>query len=229
MKYFFLALSLLFCNSLKAETLNLTPHNTFVYRGVVDANSVTSAQMELEALALERGAADYPIYLVLDCPGGSIYDGENFIQFAKKIKNLQTVSIFAASMCSSIAEGLPGKRHITENGILMFHRAKGQFEGQFETGELESQLAFFKNFVRRMEQRSADRIGISLKEYKANVVNEWWLQGSGAVEAKVADAEVDLECSQDLIDKKVEVNQESLFGSNSFTLSGCPLFRTPLP
>lgn len=229
MKFFILFFSILFCNSAMAETIQLTPDNTYVYRGVVDANSVTVAEMELQALQVKRGADSTPLYLVLDCPGGSVYDGENFIQFAKTIPNLNTVSIFAASMCSGIAEAIPGKRYVTENGILMFHRAKGQFEGQFETGEVETQLAFWKSMMRRIEQRSADRMGISLKKYKAHVVNEYWLEGANAVKAGAADAQIDLSCSKELIEKTVDIVQEDLFGTNTFHLSACPLFRNPLP
>lgn len=229
MKFLILSLSILLCGSAKAETITLNPLNTYVFRGVVDPESTTKAAIELQELNIERGSKDYPIYLVLDCPGGSIVDGENFIQYVKTIPNVHTISIFAASMCSSIAEGLPGKRYVTENGILMFHRAKGQFEGQFETGELESELSFFKGVVRRMEQRSADRMGIPLKTYKAHVMNEWWLEGSNAVAAKVADEQIDLKCTDDLISKKVTSSVETLFSMDSISMSGCPLLRNPLP
>lgn len=215
----------LFLGSASAETLKLNTKNTAVYRAGVDGGSVSDMQYKFQKLVMERGTKDYPIYLVMDCPGGSIYAGEQFIQFAKLIPNLHTVSIFAASMCSAIVEALPGKRYVTENGILMFHRAKGQFSGQFEEGEVESQLKLWKEIVRDMEQRNADRIGITLPTYKAKVLNEWWVYGKSNITEGTADALVDLECSPKLVDTVETIKVETMFGILEYDVSACPLFR----
>lgn len=221
--------AILLCSTtLAAPKITLTPNNTVTFRGVVDDGSTTKATVQLLSLIQKRGDARYPIYLVLDSPGGSITAGEDFISFAKTLPRVETVSLFAASMASGIVEGLPGKRHVAQNGILMFHRARGSFEGQFETGELESELEIWKKIVRSMEQRSADRMSISLADYKAHALNEWWLYGADSVSAKAADDVVDLQCSQDLIDKR-EVKDEMVF---IFVIrsvySLCPLMRQPL-
>lgn len=206
----------------------LTTANTVTFRGVVDGTSITKAQLKLVDLVKLRGKAKYPIYLVLDSPGGSIVAGQAFIEFAKNIPNLETITIFSASMAAGIVEALPGKRNITENGILMFHRASGGFEGQFEEGELESQLSLWKKIVRSMEQKNADRLGITLADYKARIVNEWWLFGSQAVLEKGMDQTVDLVCSQALIDERESVHQQVFIFTIESEFSGCPLFRAPL-
>lgn len=213
----------------KAESLQLTTGNTVVFRGVVDGGSITDAMLKLSELSRTRGKASYPIYLVLDSPGGSIDAGLSFIEYAKTLPNVQTVSIFAASMASGIVEALPGKRYVTNQGVLMFHRARGSLQGQFEEGELESELAFFKSIVLGMEKTNAARIGISIQDYKSKVMNEWWLCGQQAIGANAADAVVDLQCSQELVDSRTTLSAETIFGSYKLVFSGCPLFRAPLP
>jgi ATP-dependent protease ClpP protease subunit len=211
-----------------APKVLLTTANTVSIRSQIDDESVTKAQIELARAIRERGAAPYPIYLVLDSPGGSIVAGEDFIQLAKQYSNVHTVSIFAASMASAIVQALPGIRYITSTGMMMFHRAAGRFQGQFEVGEVESQLAFFKGFVRTMEQRNADRMGLSLDAYKAKVINEYWVYGQDAVTDKVADHVADVTCSPQLIESRVTSSQMSFFGESKLVLSGCPLIRGPI-
>lgn len=207
------------------DSVQLTADNSVAFNTPVDGTSVLQTIYKIQSLVVKRGSADYPIYLVLDCPGGSVYDGENFIQYAKNVPNLHTVTIFAASMCAVIAEALPGTRYVTENGILMFHRAKGQFEGQFEDGEVESQLHLWKSIVRSMEKRNAKRIGISLQDYKEKVKDEWWMYGNENVSEGAADSVANVTCSDELLEAKVTVVTQDLFGEQETSRSACPLLR----
>lgn len=172
-----------------------------------------------------RRGRKYPIYLIVNSPGGSVYAGMRFISFAKTIDNLETVTIFAASMASAIVEALPGTRHGTENAVTMFHRARGTFSGQFEDGEVESQLAMWKKIVRKMERTNANRIGISLKQYKLNVVNEWWVYGDDNVANKTLDKISTVKCSSSLLKNKRTRKVRTLFGTYEETLSDCPLLN----
>lgn len=226
----FLAALLVFAAPLfaQAKPIVLNTLNTVTFRGPVDGGSITEAQLALTRLVNLRGSANYTIYLVFDSPGGSIIAGDAFIQFAKTIRNLETISIFAASMASGIVEALPGKRYVTANGLMMFHRAAGGFQGYFNDGEVESQLRLWKAIVQEMEVTNAKRLGISIQEYKLKVITEYWLYGREAVEQKVADEVADILCTPELIKKREVVTSESPFGSSDQTWSGCPLFRIPL-
>lgn len=221
-------LSILTAQGASAYTITLTPANTVLFRGEVDGNSTIKAQLKLVDKVVQRGKAQYPIYLVLDSPGGSIYAGQSFIEFAKTLQNVHTVSIFAASMAAGFVEALPGRRYITENGILMFHRAKGSFEGQFEEGEVESQLQLWKEIVLQMESKNANRVGLSLQAYKAKVANEWWMTGPSAVRQKAADEVVDIVCNKALIDERETLDEIIFIFRVKRTYSGCPLFRSAL-
>ncbi len=212
-----------------AKDINLNTKNTVILRGSVDDSSVQKAQMDLAKLVAERRSSDMPIYLVIDSPGGSVTSGLAFIQFAKKIKNLHTISMFAASMGSAIAELLPGRRYITEDGIMMFHRAKGSFQGQFGNGEVESKLGLWKKIIGKMEQDMSARIGISWETYKVRRLNEWWVLGHEAAKLGVADEQIDITCSNKLINKRISNRLDDVIGRYSVVYSGCPLLRNPLP
>lgn len=214
-------LAVLLASAAFGKTIQLTTKNTVVFKGEVNEDSVADVEAKLIKSVLARKSGEHT-YLVMDSPGGSITAGENFIQFAKLITNLDTVSIFAASMASAIVEALPGKRYVTENGTLMFHRAKGGFQGQFEDGEVESRLLYAKSIVRNMENRNAARMGIPLPTYKDAVKDELWLYNNEGVIAGAADESVDLNCSKQLLAEEV-VTKVSFMGlSIDVITSACP-------
>jgi ATP-dependent protease ClpP protease subunit len=160
----------------------------------VNVDSMRQLKICLVSQQLFRNSVKDPIYLIINSPGGSIYAGLDFIRFAKDIPNLHTVSIFAASMASAIVEALPGKRYAVEGSIMMFHRAKGAFSGQFADGEVEQRLKLWRQIVESMEITNATRIGISLKEYKDRVKDEYWVYGSDNVKLNIIDQEVKIVC-----------------------------------
>lgn len=217
-----LALSL----SAQARTIELSTRNSVTFRGEVDDDSTAEVQIALMKLVARRGTAPYIIYLVLDTPGGSIDSGLNFIEFVKTIPNVETLTLFAASMGSAIVEHLPGKRLITENGILMFHRAKGGLQGQFEDGELESRLTMYKDLVRFMEQKNATRMCVTLAAYKASVKDELWILGKDAVSKKAADEIVNATCTLELINTPVIKTVSFLGMSFDIEFNGCPLIKS---
>lgn len=205
--------------------VTLSKQNMVLIRTEISNESVNKAMKDLYRINKERKDVKTPIYLVLDSPGGSIFAGLAFIRFAKHIKNLHTITINAASMAHAIVQALPGKRYILEDGILMAHRAKGGFRGQFENGEVESRLKIVKEVVRLMERKNAKRIGISLKDYKLKVINEWWSLGKIAIEENVADELVEVTCSNELIEETYTEEVRTFFGSGSVEYSKCPLFQ----
>lgn len=225
LKSLLLTASLLLAAPAYSENLNLTLANTVTLRGPIDDRSVVNLQLQVAALDDKRRG---PIYLVLDSPGGSIEAGETLISYLKTIPNLHTVTIFAASMASAIAQALPGKRYIVEDGTMMFHRASVQLGGQIEMGEVESRLAWIKSVVLRMEARNAKRMSMSLVDYKARVKDELWQTSEQAVAEKSADKVVNLVCSKELIKSGVKLDIQSIFGSYTVVFSQCPLMRFPV-
>jgi ATP-dependent protease ClpP protease subunit len=211
-----------------AKDILLTTANTVTIRGEVSHESMQKAKLELMEAYIFRGQQTYTIYLVLDTPGGSIMAGEDFIQMAKQLDNVETITLDAASMGSAIVQGLPGKRNIVSNGTLMFHRASMGIQGQVSEGEVESRLAYLKVIIKDLETRNADRMGLSLTEYKALSKDEYWLYGKQAVEKRAADEIVNVRCSNALINSFTSITIDMLLFQSTLKFSKCPVLRIPL-
>lgn len=203
----------------------LTPQNTVTLKGEVTQSSAGEVIRELYRLDSERESAWAPLYLVLDTPGGSIDAGLLLIQAAQNIENLNTVTIFAASMGSAIVEALPGKRYILESGILMFHRARATVEGQIEDGEIESRVSMIKSLVRVMEEKNSRRMSMPLDEYKRRVKDEYWMVGHSAVIQNAADEVTTIKCSKELLQAKEVKKVQVFIFSFEVEYSKCPLLR----
>jgi len=124
----------------KPKHIVLKKGNHVVIDSEINFGSTAKAAVELNLLNLTRANKNSPIYLFLNTPGGDIDAGINFINAVKHIKNLKVIVLFAASMGAMITESLPGERLITDDGLLMFHRARLGLSGQIAEGEFESRF-----------------------------------------------------------------------------------------
>lgn len=239
MKQLMLLLTLLIstaCLSAPSEIVMRT-HNTVFIRTAITEATVDQAINELY-LAVEtrkrmvkskQSSSLYPIFLVLESPGGSVFAGERFIKYAKHIKNLHTLTLYSASMAHTIVQSLPGYRYVDETGVFMAHRAKATFSGQIYDGELEQKLKFVKAIIGSIETRVSKRIGISLSKYRSKIKDEWWSYGAGAVKEGVADAMVVAKCSEALIKKTIKIVRNSMFGPFESETSACPFINGVVP
>jgi len=220
----------------KAErVIELTEDNTVTLRGEVNDDSVKAVSKQLAHLVEKRNKFSVkclikkcqvaPIYLVLDSPGGNIQSGQDLIELIKPYKNVQTLTLFAASMAAGIQQAVAGPRLGTANSMTMFHRARGHFSGYFDNGEVESQLELAHNMVDSMEKINADRIGMPIEAYKAKAITEWWIYGEKAVALNVLDEIVQGECSPSLTNETESASLQTFMGSINLTYSKCPLIR----
>ena len=211
--------SLSFANDYSTITLNET--NTVVYRGRVTNASADLYGQQLLNLSATL-ASEETIYLVLDSPGGSIWAGLNFIATMQSIpQNIECIANFAASMAHGMLQACPGNRYVTANGVSMIHRASGRFGGQFNDGEVESRLEFWKSIVDTMEAANAKRMGLTVETYQELAKDEFWCSGKNCEKYSFVDAVINIACSPGLLKKTYRSFNGALY-------SGCPLVRGPL-
>ena len=201
----------------KSKHYLLTEENTVTFRGPVYSGSVTDFGERLLNLSYSLREGD-TINIVLDSPGGSIYAGLNLISLIESVpQKVNCIAIFAASMAHSILQACPGKRYIaSNNGVVMIHRARGMFSGQFNDGEVESQLKTWKQIVMTMEKNNAARMSYSYDDYKARAKDEWWCSGYKCVKERFVDGLANIRCGKNLHRVKVKVNKHYYY-------SACPL------
>lgn len=207
------------------KTITLELSNMIVLRGPVTGSSVGKAMKELRE-ASRRVSKATSLYLVLDTPGGDIVAGQELIDFAKALpQKVHTITLFAASMGFQIAQNLD-TRYIVTNGTLMSHRASVNGLGGQVKGELETRYRMIRRTVDYLDLVASKRMGIDLKTYESKILNEYWVYGFDAVEAKVADEQVMLRCG-DTLEGSDAMVFDTIFGPVTVTFSKCPLIKEP--
>jgi len=224
-KYLIL-LAALYGVAVEAKTLLLTKTNTVAIRSQIDDESVTKAAYDL-AKKCVKDANKKDLYLVLYSPGGSVGSGMEFIEFVKSLPcKVHTISMYAASMAYTIAQSLD-KRYVLESSYLMSHRASISLSGEIP-GEFLVLSAFYKSMLDEIEFKTAQRLGITLKDYQFLIRDELWLTGQQAVKMKHADELVKVRCSDDLLLSNNVMIQGNMFQTLVVTFSGCPLLTSPI-
>ena len=219
-------LGLFLCFNTNAKTITLTDQNTISLNGRVDASSVTQIMFSLQEL--NKIQTEEPIYLVINSPGGSVYDGFDLIRFAQTSKRkINTVTVFAASMAFQLVEAL-GERYVTSYSTLMSHKAKGGFSGEFP-GQLDSRYAHVLSHLAEQDKVVVNRTkGRQTREsYNALIQNEYWANSEKAITDGFADEEVAVSCDTSL-EGTITQNVDLGFFAVDVVLSKCPLITQPL-
>lgn len=222
----FLPILLLICvNALaKNEEIVLTEDNSVMFNQQVSGEYASKKTLEI----MKKAKKGIPLYLVLDTPGGSVSAGLAFVDAVKSLKvPVHTITIFAASMGYQFVQEL-GTRYITPSGTLMSHRgAVGGLSGQVP-GELNSRLNHIQAILSSMSARAAARVGMDKKAYDEAIINELWISGEDAVNAKHADKLASVSCDKSLTDGTYTEVLNTIFGKVTVEFSKCPLISAPI-
>lgn len=220
MKSIILSLLLLIPTMAFSKTITLSAKNSVTFNTQFDDMSVAKKSVEL--MNLVKNSKEKDFYLVMNTPGGSVSDGQNFIDFVRGLgKNVHTITIFSASMGYQTVQAL-GKRYILPSGILMSHRGRISGLGGQIPGELNTRVKMLENMLGRMDKAASSRVGISLESYQNLVRDEYWVTGEDAVRANHADEVVLAKCDDSLSGTYTETVY-TLFGPVNVELSNCPL------
>lgn len=229
--------------STSSETVVLSSENVIVLNTQVDGEStsaVISKAKELDSTLsssvshkLGLGGESKPLYLFLNTPGGSIQSGLEMVEALRGLgRPVNTITLFAASMGFQLAQNLD-TRYIIKNGVLMSHRAKGGFEGEFggqSPSQIESRYALWKSRLDEMDAQTAKRTNgkKTLEEYQRQYASEMWLTGAQSVAQGYADKVIQVKCDKSL--SGVTTKEALVMGlfKVSYDLDNCPINTSPM-
>jgi ATP-dependent Clp protease protease subunit len=225
----------------KQDTIVLTKNNLITLNSQVDGQSVSSVISKAKELDSSlnsgitnrlKGGDKAPLYLFLNTPGGSIQAGLELIETLKGLgRPVNTVTLFAASMGFQIAQNLD-ERYIIKNGVLMSHRARGGFEGEFggqTPSQIESRFQLWMDRLNEMDQQTVNRTKgkQTLESYQKAYASELWITGTKSVEQGYADKVVSVKCDSSL--SGTTQHELSFFGIPiQYELDNCPLNTSPM-
>lgn len=145
-----------------------------------------TVEATIERLELLKTKGYKEAFLILDSPGGSVFDGARLVAWMKD-SPLQVHTI-CDGVCASMAAHLfeSGRtRYMTGKSTLMFHPASGGVQGTLE--QMGSRLNYVKTFVDRLDANVAERAGIDYNEFKNRTLVEYWVETEDAVSNGLAD------------------------------------------
>jgi ATP-dependent Clp protease, protease subunit len=218
----------------KSETVVLSKSNTIVLSGEVNAENASAVISQAKALGNVRSrfGKEKPLYLFLNTPGGSIQTGLEIIESLNGLdRPISTVTLFAASMGFQIAQNL-GPRLILKNGVLMSHRASGQFSGNFggqNPSQIDSRYGLWLSRLKELDEQTVSRTKgkQTLESYQKAYADELWLTGAQSVAGGYADEIVTVRCDSSL--DGVTTHAVSFLGINIYyDLDNCPLNTSPM-
>jgi len=210
------------------KTILLTNDNLVIFRSEFTPESISQLIEDLKEIDSDT-KSDYPIYLYLVTPGGSITAGLNLYSFVRSMNRpVHTISNFAASMGFQTVQQL-GLRYITEYGVIMSHKAKTSgFGGEFGDGksQLDAKYRLWLRIIEILDRQTIERTKgkQTLDSYRKSYENELWLLGNEAVTQGYADEVVDLKCDSSLDDKTIKIEQALILGlvNTTVLISKCP-------
>ena len=161
----------------------------FLGTGVDDA---VADALVAQMLFLEAEDPEKDIYLYINSPGGSVYDGLGIFDTMQHIKpDVHTVCVgLAASMGAFLlCAGTKGKRSSLRHSRIMIHQPLGGAQGQASDIRIQAdEILFLKD---RLNQEIADRTGQPLDRIKQDTDRDFFMSPSEAVSYGLIDSVID--------------------------------------
>jgi ATP-dependent protease ClpP protease subunit len=206
--------SLLAIASASTEII-LTPKNSLLIRGQINAATATDFIYEVNKRPKKEG-----LYLYLDTNGGSVDAGNKIINEIAKY-NISCIAERAISMGFVILQSC-NNRYITPSATLMQHQMSYGVVNEKE--KVESYVQFIKQIGDQLTTMQANRIGISAQEFKERTYNDWWIFGGNGVNENCADDIAMVKCNTKLTNLTYAID----YAGNSYLFSYCPLINGPV-
>ena len=145
-----------------------------------------------QLLFLEAEDPDKDIFLYINSPGGSVYDGLGIFDTMQHVKpDVQTVCVgLAASMGAFLlAAGAPGKRSSLQPSRIMIHQPLGGAQGQASDIRIQAdEILFLK---KRLNEELAQRTGQPLDRIQKDTDRDFFMSPAEAAEYGLIDKVID--------------------------------------
>ncbi len=154
--------------------------------------SDTANRVVAQLLFLEAEDPEKDIYLYINSPGGSVYDGLGIFDTMQHVKpDVHTVCVgLAASMGAFLlAAGSRGKRSSLKHSRIMIHQPIGGARGQASDIRIQAdEILFLKG---RLNKELSDRTGQPLDKIEEDTDRDFFMSPSEAVEYGIIDSVLD--------------------------------------
>jgi len=169
------------------QSVKLDPERTVVLRGAIDSVSGPSIVAQLTSL---DAINDDNIFLIINSPGGSVYDGRSIITTIRSIKSpvICVIDSEAYSMAAVIAAHC-NKLYIHKSASIMYHEASFSFSGTESI--VKSRVDFLLKYLEDFHRETSETLNLSLNEFKTKMIKEWWMNTNQSVMAGVADVVIE--------------------------------------
>ncbi len=141
-----------------------------------------------QLLFLEADDPDKDIFLYINSPGGSVYDGLGIFDTMQHVKpDIHTVCVgLAASMGAFLlCAGAKGKRSSLLHSRIMIHQPLGGARGQASDIRIQAdEILFIKD---KLNQELSDRTGQPLDRIREDTDRDFYMSPSEAVDYGIID------------------------------------------
>lgn len=157
-----------------------------------DVNSHTANLIIAQLLFLDNEDAKKDIFLYINSPGGSVYDGMAIFDTMRFVKaDVQTVGIgLQASMGAFLlSSGAKGKRFILPHSKVMIHQPSSGTRGKVSDMEID-----LKESIRVRQQLNeilAKNTGQKVSRIEKDVDRDYWMSAQEAKDYGLVDAIID--------------------------------------
>ena len=150
--------------------------------------SESANRIVAQLLFLEAEDPEKDIFLYINSPGGSVYDGLGIFDTMQHIKpDVQTVCVgMAASMGAFLlCAGAKGKRSSLTHSRIMIHQPLGGAQGQASDIRIQAdEILYLK---KKLNQELSDRTGQPLNRIEDDTDRDFFMSPSEAVEYGLID------------------------------------------
>ncbi len=153
-----------------------------------DVNSHTANLVVAQLLFLQSEDPKKDIYLYINSPGGSVYDGMAIYDTMQHVKcDVQTVGIgLQASMGAFLlSSGANGKRSVLPHSKVMIHQPSSGTRGKVTDMEIDLKESLAVRHL--LNEILAKNTGQKLSQVEKDVDRDYWMTADEAVAYGIAD------------------------------------------